>query len=58
MLFGSDWPHAEGLADPLSYLDDLDQAGFSDREVARVVYDNAAALALPAEGAPTVSSAL
>ena len=29
ILFGSDWPHAEGLADPLSYVEDLDEAGFS-----------------------------
>ncbi len=47
MLFGSDWPHAEGLADPLGYVDDLERAGFSEAEVARVMYDNAAALALP-----------
>ena len=24
VLFGSDFPHPEGLADPLSYLDELD----------------------------------
>lgn len=23
ILFGSDWPHAEGLAEPLSFLDDF-----------------------------------
>jgi predicted TIM-barrel fold metal-dependent hydrolase len=23
VLFGSDYPHVEGLADPLSYLDDI-----------------------------------
>ena len=23
VLFGSDYPHTEGLADPLSYLDDI-----------------------------------
>jgi predicted TIM-barrel fold metal-dependent hydrolase len=47
MLFGSDWPHAEGLADPLSYLGDLDVAGFSEPDAARVMHDNAAALAMP-----------
>ena len=39
MLFGSDYPHAEGLAEPASYLDDI--VGFSDDEVRRVMRDNA-----------------
>ena len=53
LLFGSDWPHAEGLADPLSYLDDLDEAGFSEDDAARVVYENAAGLALPPKATST-----
>jgi predicted TIM-barrel fold metal-dependent hydrolase len=48
MLFGSDWPHAEGLADPLEYVDDLDQAGFDQAAVDKIMYENAVALAHPA----------
>ena len=48
MLFGSDWPHAEGLAQPLSYVDDLE--GFSQADVDLIMHDNAAALAVPASG--------
>jgi predicted TIM-barrel fold metal-dependent hydrolase len=47
IIFGSDWPHAEGLADPLSYVEDLDAAGFSQDEVERVMYANTAELATP-----------
>lgn len=47
IVFGSDWPHAEGLADPLSYVEDLDAAGFSQDDVDRVMYANAAELATP-----------
>ena len=47
VLFGSDWPHAEGLADPRSFADDLD--GFTDAEVRLIMRDNAEALSrLPA----------
>jgi predicted TIM-barrel fold metal-dependent hydrolase len=42
VLFGSDYPHAEGLADPLSFVKDLH--GFSDDEVRLVMRDNALAL--------------
>jgi predicted TIM-barrel fold metal-dependent hydrolase len=38
MLFGSDYPHAEGLADPCSFVDDL--PGFDDAEVRKVMRDN------------------
>lgn len=47
ILFGSDWPHAEGLAEPLDYVDDLDAAGFHQSQVDQVMYANAAALAVP-----------
>ncbi|HEX9682670.1 MAG TPA: amidohydrolase family protein [Acidimicrobiales bacterium] len=47
ILFGSDWPHAEGLADPLTYVEDLDDAGFSQSDANRMMYDNAAGLSLP-----------
>jgi predicted TIM-barrel fold metal-dependent hydrolase len=47
MLFGSDWPHAEGLADPLEYVDDLDEAGFDQDAADKIMYANAKALAQP-----------
>lgn len=46
MLFGSDWPHAEGLAEPLTYIEDL--AEFSQADVDLIMHDNAASLAAPA----------
>ena len=39
ILFGSDFPHAEGLAEPASYVDDI--AGFNDDEIRKVMRDNA-----------------
>jgi predicted TIM-barrel fold metal-dependent hydrolase len=39
VLFGSDWPHGEGLAEPLSFLEEL--TGFDDHAVARVMRENA-----------------
>ena len=47
IIFGSDYPHAEGLADPISYVDDLTAAGFDAAEVDKVMYANAASLAVP-----------
>jgi len=47
IVFGSDWPHAEGLSDPLSYVEDLDDAGYSPTDAEKVMYANAAALAQP-----------
>ena len=41
MLLGSDWPHTEGLADPLSFAKDLERAGFTDDEIRLVMRDNA-----------------
>ncbi|MDZ7731973.1 MAG: amidohydrolase family protein [Acidimicrobiia bacterium] len=48
ILFGSDWPHAEGLPEPLEYVDDLDRAGFTQADVDKVMYENARALTRPA----------
>jgi len=45
MIFGSDYPHAEGLADPLSFVNDL--PGFTDEEVRLVMRENALALSVP-----------
>ena len=40
VLFGSDYPHPEGLAEPMSYIDRL--AGLSHDEVARIMGGNLA----------------
>jgi predicted TIM-barrel fold metal-dependent hydrolase len=40
VLFGSDYPHPEGLAEPLSYLDDLAAAGISDDDQRRIMSTN------------------
>jgi predicted TIM-barrel fold metal-dependent hydrolase len=45
IIFGSDFPHAEGLAHPKAFVDDL--AGFSDAEVRLVMRENALALSQP-----------
>ncbi|GIU88559.1 MAG: hypothetical protein KatS3mg009_3074 [Acidimicrobiia bacterium] len=42
MLFGSDWPHGEGLAEPLQFLGELH--GFDECEVRRIMHDNVLAL--------------
>ena len=42
VIFGSDYPHPEGLADPISFVDQLD--GFSDEEKAKVMGGNLAGL--------------
>lgn len=42
VLNGSDYPHPEGLAQPLEFLDEL--AGLSDADVRRIMRDNFAAL--------------
>ncbi len=39
VLFGSDWPHGEGLADPLTFTKELH--AFSDGEVSRIMRQNA-----------------
>jgi predicted TIM-barrel fold metal-dependent hydrolase len=39
ILFGSDWPHGEGLADPLAFSKELES--FSGDEVARIMRQNA-----------------
>ena len=45
IIFGSDYPHAEGLADPVTFVDDL--AGFTDAEIRLVMRENALALSHP-----------
>ena len=38
VIFGSDFPHVEGLADPISYVDDL--AGLAEEDVHRIMGGN------------------
>ena len=45
LLFGSDYPHAEGLAEPTAFIDDI--PNFSPDEVQLVMRDNAASLLEP-----------
>jgi predicted TIM-barrel fold metal-dependent hydrolase len=40
LLFGSDWPHAEGLAVPATFADDLRRNGFDEQEIRVVMRDN------------------
>lgn len=47
IIFGSDFPHAEGLPDPLAYVEDLAAAGLDQNAVHKVMYENAAQLATP-----------
>ena len=39
ILFGSDWPHGEGLVSPVSFTEEL--VGFSDADVRKIMRDNA-----------------
>ena len=40
VIFGSDWPHIEGLPEPLDYLTELQK--FDDESVRRIMWANAA----------------
>lgn len=44
MVMGSDYPHAEGLADPTSYIKDLKNFDFSDEDCKKIMSDNGWAL--------------
>ncbi len=45
ILFGSDWPHGEGLADPAGYTRELtDDHGFDERAVDMIMRENSAEL--------------
>jgi predicted TIM-barrel fold metal-dependent hydrolase len=47
MLMGSDWPHTEGLSEPLAFVDDLIDAGFGQDDIQKICHDNGAALVAP-----------
>lgn len=40
VIFGSDWPHPEGLAEPLSYLEFLNESQVSQQVQKKIMYDN------------------
>lgn len=42
VIFGSDWPHIEGMPEPLDYLGDLEK--FSPEEVRKIMRENAVGL--------------
>jgi predicted TIM-barrel fold metal-dependent hydrolase len=42
VLFGSDWPHGEGLADPVGYVNEL--SAFDSGQVYRIMRENCAEL--------------
>ena len=41
IMFGSDWPHTDGLAEPVTYKDALES--FDELAVRKIMYDNARA---------------
>jgi predicted TIM-barrel fold metal-dependent hydrolase len=41
VLFGSDWPHPEGLAEPCSYVDHLPE-GLADEDLRKIMGGNLA----------------
>ena len=45
VLFGSDWPHAEGLAEPAAFVKELD--GLPAEDIRRIMRDNARELVTP-----------
>jgi predicted TIM-barrel fold metal-dependent hydrolase len=45
VLFGSDYPHAEGLAEPTTFVKEID--GLPDSDVRKIMHDNARALVTP-----------
>ena len=45
ILFGSDFPHAEGLATPMNFLEDL--GGFSSMEIEQIMSRNGRELVIP-----------
>ena len=46
VVFGSDWPHIEGMPTPLHYVDEL--SGFDDATRKRILLDNVTELNTPA----------
>ena len=40
IMFGSDWPHPEGLSDPINLVDDLERQGLDPEGVRKVMGGN------------------
>jgi predicted TIM-barrel fold metal-dependent hydrolase len=40
LLFGSDWPHAEGLAQPKAFAKDLRRNGYGEAQIHAVMAEN------------------
>jgi predicted TIM-barrel fold metal-dependent hydrolase len=58
ILFGSDWPHGEGLADPMAFTADIPQfPEFSAEDTRKVMRDNALDLLGGAGPGATVNTA-
>ena len=45
VVFGSDWPHIEGMPEPLDYVEEL--GGFTDADARRILLENAEELNTP-----------
>lgn len=52
IIFGSDWPHAEGLANPIDFVHDL--VGFTDDEIRLIMRDNGLKLTMPQAASASV----
>ena len=48
VLFGSDWPHAEGLADPTSFAKDFEAGGYTKDEIDTIMCQNTRDILAPA----------
>jgi predicted TIM-barrel fold metal-dependent hydrolase len=44
LLFGSDWPHAEGLSEPTDFAWDLRRHHFGEDEIRTIMCDNGRSL--------------
>jgi predicted TIM-barrel fold metal-dependent hydrolase len=52
LLMGSDYPHAEGLAEPVTYFKDLKNFAFSDADCRLIMRDGGLALSRRRPGSP------
>ncbi len=50
LLFGSDWPHAEGLAEPTAFARDLRRHRFGEDEIRTIMVENGRSLTVRASG--------
>ena len=50
LLFGSDWPHAEGLPEPTAFARDLRRHRFGEEEIRTIMVENGRSLTVRAGG--------